>query len=197
MPPPPNTDQPEVPQLFMRRPSLDHLPLLPALTGHDALREASGDDAAALAEVLSSAFKQEWTVERVKAALLDAPDVAATFVVTSVRRPIATASARLVPELYPDSGFLHWVGVHADARGRHLGRLVTLAVLHRFRDLGCRDAVLETDPPRLPAIRVYLSLGFVPEPRVPAHATVWREILTDPRMASVVTAALANDHPGG
>ena len=110
MPPPPNAHHAAVPQLFMRRPSLEHLPPLPALTGHDALREASGDDAAALAEVLSSAFEQEWTVERVTAALLDEPDVAATFVVTSVRRPVATASARLVPELYPDSGYLHWVG---------------------------------------------------------------------------------------
>ncbi len=196
MPPPANTDQPVVPQLFMRRPSLDHLPPLPALTGYDALREAGDEDAAALTEVLSSAFEQEWTVERVKAALLDAPDVAATFVVTSVGRPVATASARLAPELYPASGYLHWVGVHADARGRQLGRVVSLATLRRFRDLGCRDAVLETDSPRLPAIRVYLGLGFVPEPRVPAHETIWRDILADPRMAGVATAAVANDDPG-
>jgi mycothiol synthase len=192
---PSNSDRAAVPQLFMRRPSLEDLAPLPVLAEHDALREARSDDAAALAGVLSSAFGQEWTVERVREALLDAPDVDTTFVVTSMARPVATASSRLDPERYPGSGYLHWVGVHASARGRQLGRAVSLAVLYRFRDLGCRDAVLETDPPRFPAIRIYLHLGFVPEPRVPAHETIWRDILMDPRMAGVATVAASNDDP--
>jgi hypothetical protein len=37
--------------------------------------------------------------------------------------------------------------------------------------------VLETDPPRLPAIRTYLDLGFRPENVVPEHEAIWRDIL--------------------
>ncbi|MDP9363358.1 MAG: GNAT family N-acetyltransferase, partial [Chloroflexota bacterium] len=61
--------------------------------------------------------------------------------------------------------------------GRGLGRAVTLATLHRFRELGRRDAVLETDPPRLPAIRLYLALGFRPEPFGPEDDDCWRSVL--------------------
>jgi mycothiol synthase len=35
-------------------------------------------------------------------------------------------------------------------------------ILEDFRDRGYRDAVLETDDFRLPAIKVYLRFGFVP-----------------------------------
>lgn len=187
--PPTDQRQADVPQLLMRRPSLDDLRPLPALAEADALREAGVDDAAALAVVLRSAFGPEWTIGRVHAALLDAPDVVATFVATAKGTPIATASARLAPDAFPGSGYLHWVGVHADARGRRLGRIVSLAVLHRFHALGCQDAVLETDPFRLPAIRVYLNLGFVPEPVVPVHETIWRDILAGPFMAGAATVA--------
>ena len=39
--------------------------------------------------------------------------------------------------------------------------------------------MLETDPPRLPAIRVYLGLGFRPEPRGPEDDARWRGIRDD------------------
>jgi mycothiol synthase len=71
------------------------------------------------------------------------------------------------------------VAVHADHRGKHPGRVVSLAVLHAFREAGCRDAVLETDPPRLPAIRLYLALGFRPEYVASEHDALWRSILVD------------------
>ena len=164
-------------QVFMRRPTLDGLPPLPPLPPRHELRRATAHDADGLAAVLASAFGPEWTADRVREALLDAPDVETTFLIEVDGTPIATAAARLLPERYPGSGYLHWVGVHAAHRGRGLGRAVVLAVLDRFRALGCRDAVLETDPPRLPAIRVYLDLGFHPEPRAPEDDARWRGIL--------------------
>lgn len=170
-------DAPAPRQLCMRRPTLDDLPPPPPLPAGYALRIAEAADAAGLAALLASAFEQAWTVDRVREALLDAPDVETTFVVAVDGRPVATASARLLPAIYPGSGYVHWVGAHAAHRGRRLGVAVTLAVLHRFRALGCRDAVLETDPPRLPAIRTYLGLGFGPEPRDVAQERVWREIV--------------------
>lgn len=174
-------------QLFMRRPELTSLPPLWAAPDGYALRTAGPEDADGIAAVLASAFGPEWTARKVRDALLEAPDVKATYVVVHADGPVATASARLVPERYPGSGYLHWVGSHQQHRGHRLGALVSLAALHYFRDAGCRDAVLETDPPRLAAIRTYLKLGFLPEFVDPAHERVWREI----------TAALAADrgHP--
>ena len=164
-------------QVFMRRPDLDDLPPPPPLPAGYGLRRAAAADAEGLAAVLASAFGPEWTAGRVRQALLDAPDVETTFLVEVGGEAVATAAARLLPACCPGSGYLHWVGVHADHRGQRLGSAVSLAVLRRFRDLGCRDAVLETDPPRLPAIRTYLTLGFVPEPVAPEHEVLWREIL--------------------
>jgi mycothiol synthase len=161
----------------MRRLELTSLPPLWAPPDGYSLRTAGAGDADGIAAVMASAFGPEWTAERVRQALLDAPDVKETYIVLQADRPVATASARLVPERYPGSGYLHWVGSHQEHRGRRLGALVSLAALHYFREAGCRDAVLETDPPRLAAIRTYLRLGFVPEPVDPAHETLWREIL--------------------
>ncbi len=165
-------------QVLMRRPDLDGLPAPPLSAGH-TLRRAGTADAGGIAIVMASAFGPEWTPERVRRSLLDAPDVETTFVIETAAGPVATASARLDPARFPGSGYLHWVGVHADHRERRLGAAVVLTVLARFRDLGCRDAVLETDPPRLPAIRVYLGLGFRPEPLGRAHEAVWRDIFAN------------------
>ena len=104
-------------QLFMRRPNLDDLPPPPPLPAGHGLRRATGGDAEALAAVLASAFGPEWTAGRVRQALLDAPDVETTFLIEVDGIPVATAAARLLPERYPGSGYLHWVGVHAAHRG--------------------------------------------------------------------------------
>ena len=42
---------------------------------------------------------------------------------------------------------------------------------------GLDQAVLETDDFRLPAVRTYLRLGFVPEPRTPGDARRWSKVL--------------------
>jgi mycothiol synthase len=165
-------------QLFMRRPDLEDLPPLPSLPAGYEIRTAGPEDAEAIAAVMASAFGPEWSAAMVREKLLDAPDVPETFVVTADGVPVATASARFAPEQYPGSGYVHWVGADVAHQGKGLGFAVTLAVLHYFREHGCRDAILETDPPRLPAIRVYLGLGFRPEVVTPEHEEIWRDILT-------------------
>ena len=163
----------------MRRPTLDALPELPALPAGYALRSAAPEDAAALAGLLQSAFPEEvWTLERVQSTLLQAPDVEETYLITNGTILIATASARIAPE-FPESGYLHWVAVAPDAQGEKLGYFISLAVLHDFARRGCRDAMLETDDHRLPAIKTYQNLGFVPEPRHESHSARWAETLAN------------------
>ena len=48
---------------------------------------------------------------------------------------------------------------------------------HLFVAAGLDQAVLETDDFRLPAVRTYLRLGFVPEPRTPGDARRWSKVL--------------------
>ena len=161
------------PSLFLRRADLLDLPPLDLPDGY-ILRTARPDDAEGIAAMLGEAFPEmEWTAERVEKWLLNDESVATVFVIDFGGVPVATASARLVPDAYPGSGYVHWVGTSTAHRGKRLGTLVSLAVLYEFVPLGCRDAVLETDDFRVPAIKVYLNLGFVPEYRHATHAPRW------------------------
>ena len=163
--------------LLMRRPDLLHLPPLPALPDGYALRGTQPGDIPALAAVLDRAFADEaWDEARVAATLNEEQGVRQTLVVDFRGRPIATASARLRPDRFPGSGYLHWVAVDPDHQGQRLGFFLSLAVLHTFRTLGCADAVLETQDHRLAAIQTYLKLGFLPEYRDGTHRERWAVI---------------------
>ena len=73
--------------------------------------------------------------------------------------PAATAAAMRLSDA---EGELGWVVSDPDHRGRRLGRWVCAAVVKRFLECGNCSISLRTDDFRLPAIRVYLELGFVP-----------------------------------
>lgn len=166
-------------QLLMHRPTLDHLPELASLSADYELRLYRPGDAPVLAGVLSRAFDDpDWTPDRIDRALINAADVAKTFVITYKGLPVATASAQLLPQQFPGSGCVHWVAVDPQQRGARLGYAVSLAVLHAFVGLGCRDAVLFTDDHRLPAIKTYLALGFVPRMADDSHPSRWSEVET-------------------
>jgi len=92
--------------------------------------------------------------------------------------PIATASAWQV-EHY-DAGYVHMVGVLPDYKGRKLGRLITLAAMHRLRDEGFTQVVLQTDDFRLAAIKTYLNLDFKVD--LSTHESIpsrWNAIMTE------------------
>ncbi len=161
----------------MRRPDLLSLPPLPALPDDYILRLVRPEDTAAVAAVLDRAFADEaWDAARVADTLNEQQGVKKTLVVDFQGRPIATASARLRPDRFPDSGYLHWVAVDPDHQGNRLGFFVSLAVLHTFTKLGCSDAVLETQDHRLAAIKTYLMLDFVPQYPDETHRPRWEAI---------------------
>ncbi|TVY01367.1 GNAT family N-acetyltransferase [Cohnella terricola] len=91
--------------------------------------------------------------------------------------PVATATAWETAEREIDSWFLHMVGVHPDYSGRGLGFAASLAALHKMKECGGRTAFLETDDFRLPAIRIYLKLGFEPVYRDESHPERWAKLL--------------------
>lgn len=76
---------------------------------------------------------------------------------------VATAMAQDSPSLELGlDGEVGWVATDPDHRGRGLGRVVVAAAVARLEGAGYEHIYLKTDDHRLPAIRVYLSLGFEP-----------------------------------
>jgi mycothiol synthase len=59
-------------------------------------------------------------------------------------------------------GFLDNVGVDPDFRRQGLGRMISLLALHRHQERGFKYVILTSNDFRLPAIRLYLMLGFRP-----------------------------------
>lgn len=165
--------------LTMRRIGLDDLPEIPSLPEGYQLRAYEEGDAPSLVFTLRSAFdNNDWTPEKVYKELTGNPNVKAIFVIVSGGQVVATASALFEPR---DSGrlaVLHWVGVDKGHRGKMLGYMVSLRVLYYFREQGYREVFLRTDDSRIPAIKTYLKLGFVPDYTDPACAEHWGRILS-------------------
>lgn len=68
------------------------------------------------------------------------------------------------------------VAVHPGAQGKGLGKKICLAVLHDLASRGYKSALLSTDDIRLPAIKLYLSLGFEPFYTDGSHKERWNKV---------------------
>jgi len=76
---------------------------------------------------------------------------------------VVTAMATHSPSpLHPFGGALGWVAGDPAHRGKGLGYVVCAAVTRRFLEAGYRRIYLQTDDWRLPALKTYLKLGWVP-----------------------------------
>lgn len=105
------------------------------------------------------------------------------FVVHEGQR-VATASACSFAANAP-CATLMYVVVAPEHRGKGLGAAVTAEVLERCRRAGFSGVVLQTDDYRLPAIRTYMKLGFVPLHDDPATRARWDALsLDNPRSNS-------------
>ena len=164
-------------QLLMRHPPGAHRA---AASDSGDTRVARPEDGEALSRLLATAFPElEWSTERARKELLDAADVAATYVVEADGALIGTASARYAPH-FPGEGYVHWVAIDPERRGAGLLQSLMARVMQRFADDGMASAVLETDDIRLPAIAAYLAEGFVPVYREEGgHETRWSAVFSN------------------
>jgi mycothiol synthase len=101
--------------------------------------------------------------------------VPVTYIIEEAGKPVATASVRYV-DRFPESGYVHWVGVDPAYRGKRLGTEVMAAVLRRFAADGRKSSILETDDVRLPAISSYLGQGFIPHYTDADHEDRWSAV---------------------
>jgi len=76
----------------------------------------------------------------------------------------------------PFSGELGWLAGDPAHAGKRLGRAVSAAVTARFVEVGYRHIHLYTEHWRLPALKTYLNLGYVPWLSAPDMAERWQAV---------------------
>lgn len=151
-------------QLRMVRPNLDDLPKL-ELPDEYGLRTYQEGDEAHWANIISDSFggrkrTPQDTHNEIISRDVFVPD--GLFFVTHQDRPVGTACAWRQSVDETDVGYVHMVGVLGEHTGQKLGKWVSLAVLYYFHEHGFTCSMLDTDDFRMPAIKTYLNLGFVP-----------------------------------
>jgi mycothiol synthase len=167
----------QLPQLEMELDSLEGLPEVVAPAGY-RLRSYREGDAAEWCRLIRENIGGEYDERafRESTAASGGFDAKGLFFAEQEGRIVGTACGVWRREYGERTGYLHMVAVDPQHQGRGLGRALTLAVLHRLRERGYRRAVLETDDWRLPALRLYLSLGFRPRISHQSHEQRWREV---------------------
>jgi GNAT superfamily N-acetyltransferase len=73
-------------------------------------------------------------------------------------------------------GRVHWVAIVPQMQGQGLAKPLMTCVCNRLRDLGHNRAYLNTLTARIPAINLYLKLGFVPQISSAEELDIWRKL---------------------
>ena len=111
------------------------------LAGWDGWADAYGDMA------LQTVLPRSWFL-----AVLDAS-----------KTPVASAMCcHNYKRTTPCWGSVGWVGCDPEHTGHGLGGVLTSAVVARFLDIGYEKIDLYSEDFRLPALKTYLSVGFLP-----------------------------------
>ena len=153
------------PQLVMAwpRPFLGSLPRVEPEAGYACRTYEPGDEQGYFRLMARAGF-EGWNEEKLQpylAKILPAGWFMAVH--CSSRELVATAMATHNPAAWhPFGGELGWVAGAPSHAGHGLGKLVCAAVTVRFLRAGYRNIYLRTDDHRLPAIKVYLALGYLP-----------------------------------
>lgn len=97
----------------------------------------------------------------------------------SSKRIVCTAMAlHNYKGTYPFWGELGWLASDPTHAGKGLGYIVSAVVTERLMEAGYRNIQLFTEDFRLPAIKTYLKLGYVPSIYNEGMMDRWREICT-------------------
>jgi len=164
--------------LFMIRSHLGAIPRCVLPSGF-ALRTYQRGDEAAWLRVIRSATGETWPEDAFDKCVLS--DVAfreeRLFFVTHDGELAGTAGAFQKLCHGAQTGYVHMVAVLPRFQRCGLGGALLCECLKYFARQGWRDAVLDTDTSRLPAIRLYLAHGFVPLPENNKELKSWQRVL--------------------
>jgi len=151
----------------------------PMLDEDYALCPAGADQVPAYRALMAVAGFGEWDDERI--AGTQAKLVTDGWQVV-IHKPTGTLVASgmalhsSIDGLYAEGYEVGWIAADPQHSGHKLGRIVTAAATARMVDLGGDFIFLRTDDFRLPALKSYLSLGFVPDLVAEDMAERWQEV---------------------
>ena len=166
-----------LPQLEMIRNTLDGLPEIVIPDGYELRTYREGDERAWCA-IMENNLGKNWTFEKCRNRLVEDPRFSPEnlFFATLNDQPVASACSWRTSLEEQVVGEVHMVAALEDHRGKGLGNLVNVAVLHRLKAMGFQRAHLLTDDWRLAAIGSYLKIGFSPLTTHISHAERWEAI---------------------
>jgi len=165
-----------LPQLIMRQPDITRLQPLELPDGYEIYchRENCGMESE-WEEIINSAFGTYFPFDF----LIKAGSYNPEHVLYLAYNGRAVATITVVEnQNYPGEGWYRMLGVRSDFKGMGAGRLIALAALYALRERGYKTVLLSTDDHRIPAIGLYLSLGFKPVYSHESHAGRWEKVLS-------------------
>lgn len=160
-------------QLIMRHPDLSRVPELVLPEGFELVTHKDGYEKE-WENIIESSFGMHFDFDF----LIKAGDYAPEKVLYIKKdgKFIATTSA-VENTAYKGEGWFRMVGVHKDAQGMGAGKRISLAALNSLKQRGYKTAVLSTDDHRIPAIKLYLSVGFEPVILDESHKERWEKVM--------------------
>jgi len=174
----PRADAENVP-VRMVRPDLLHLPdaaLPPGLTIHP-LRDGEGD---LWTEIIRQAehhgLVRDDLYEREFGFDPRAARERVYFATDADGAAIGTVGAWYGTEEFASWGRVHWLYILPGWQGQGVGRALLSFTLHRLAELGHNRAYLTTSTARLPALRLYMNYGFLPDLAYEDTEAAWRRV---------------------
>ena len=157
-------DQPYPPKQLKMSVSKDAVTLLSDVSLADgySLRGYSLGDEECWVALLKTGDVSNWDVRRFLSYILE-PERTDGSRVVAMGDQLVAATFASQHDAVQKIGAIDYVVSRPDQRGNGLGRAVCVAVLRYLVDRDYKSVVLFTDDWRLPAINLYLSLGFIPE----------------------------------
>ena len=165
-------------QLRMARYDLENLPRFRCPDGYHIRTYQRGDEVY-WARIMDRAFvDQGRTSEDTYANVINQPNFDPDGFCFVVHRdvPIGTACAWNRCHRGKPIGYIDMLAVLPEHTGRKLGKWLTVFLLNYFKTRRVAYVMLDTDDFRLPAIKNYLNLGFVPVYTGENHGERWRTI---------------------
>jgi len=165
----------KMPQLLMLHKNLDNLTELAIPEPYGIRSEGQGDDKA-WERIIFESFGDKYSYRIMTDDKAYRPE-RVLFVTDENDMPVATAASWTIDDYPEDCAVLHMVGVLPDHSGHRLGLHVSLAAMMQAKSEGYARMVLRTDDWRIPAIKTYLRLGYIPVVVHENHIVRWKEVL--------------------
>ena len=165
-------------QLRMVRHGLENLPRLQCPDGYHIRTYQKGDEVH-WAQIMDKSFvDKDRTTQDTYAEVISQPNFDPDGFCFVVHKdvPIGTACAWNRDLRGKPIGYIDMLAVLPEHTGHKLGKWLTVFLLHYFKAQHVSYVMLDTDDFRLPAIKNYINLGFVPAYVRENHVLRWRNI---------------------